>query len=596
MANYELPFSKWLCDWAWDNRMPYAYSTDLRNVRIVNQVTTVRKGYKTVIDDIVWTTIKGMASNNWNLYVAVDSKLKSCDLTNWNFTNIGNLPNDDNIWMITFGKYTIILTGNTPFVYDWSILTAITTAVKNSPLTTSFVWTWLNDFSIIQNYNTDWLHHTYSIVIDSTWWTDTFKWNQDWWTFTTWVAITWSNQTLTNWVIIKFNAITWHVLNDKWDLVQLTNSNPIFWTEFLNFTWVVWTWDFSNIIYQSRPITAANQEYSYDWKWSWAGQIIMKSNILWLIATLSKLIIFTEKSIEYIDRNSYTTIWWVLNFYPNPLAQWEKLANSRSIVSAWDKVFFLTADKKIKTIDYIQGIDDLRVWELSDDEKVGIPNFMNSLNDDLSKSVWFYDQKNKLIKFFVRSKNSITNDICIIWDLVNKTFLPDDNKFYGILVNHNNKVYAWSCLNSIVYEDEFWTDDDWWEISWYRYSAILANWRQTKNKMYNWVCTTWTINSTTQITKEIILDWDIIDSSVIEKQESIIGGTASASTGQIMTWWPTSFSTLKNFTKDRWSEYLNSIWRYLQIKYSGSRVWQDFTLETIETKEKLSAYEELTDK
>jgi hypothetical protein len=67
---------------------------------------------------------------------------------------------------------------------------------------------------------------------------------------------------------------------------------------------------------------------------------------------------------------------------------------------------------------------------------------MNSLNDDLSKSVGFYDQKNKLIKFFVRSKNSLTNDICIIWDLVNKTFLVDNNKFYSILTNHNNKVYA----------------------------------------------------------------------------------------------------------------------------------------------------------
>lgn len=142
------------------------------------------------------------------------------------------------------------------------------------------------------------------------------------------------------------------------------------------------------------------------------------------------------------------------------MAQGEKLANSRCAVGAGDKIFFLTADKKIKTIDYVQGIDDVRVGELSDDEKVGIPNFMNNLNDDLSKSFAFYDQKNKLIKFFVRSKNSLTNDLCIIWDLVNKTFLVDDNKFYGILVNHNNKVYAGSCLNSVTYEDETGSDDD----------------------------------------------------------------------------------------------------------------------------------------
>lgn len=59
-----------------------------------------------------------MASNNSNLYVIVDSKLKSVDITNGNYTNIGSLPNDNDVGTITFGKYTVILTGNTPYVYD----------------------------------------------------------------------------------------------------------------------------------------------------------------------------------------------------------------------------------------------------------------------------------------------------------------------------------------------------------------------------------------------------------------------------------------------------------------------------------------------
>ncbi len=504
MAIYELPFSKGLCDGAGDNRMPYAYSTDLRNMRIVNQVSTVRKGYKTVVDDIVGTTVKGMASNNSNLYVIVDSKLKSASVTTGDYTNIGSLPNDNDQGIITFGKYTIILTGAQPYVYDGSSLTAVTSYVAS--------------------------------------------------------------------------------------------SNPSFGTEFLNFTWVAGTGTLANVLYQSRPISATNPEYSYDWNGSGAGQMIMKSNILGLVATLSKLVIFTEKSIEWIDRSSYTTIGSVLNFYPNPMAQGEKLANNRSVVTAGDKIFFLTADKKIKTIDYLQGVDDIRVGDLSDDEKVGIPNFMNSLNDDLSKSAWFYDQKNKLIKFFVRSQNSLTTDTCIIWDLVNKTFLVDDNKFYSTLVKHNNKIYAGSCLNSVTYEDEVWQDDDGWEIAWYRYSAILANWRATSNKMYNGVSTTGTIGSGTTITKDIILDGDILDSSTIEGAESVVWGTGSSPTGSVATWWPSGSQTLRNFTKNRWPEYINTIWRYLQVKYSGSGTWQDFTLETIETKEKISVYEELTDK
>lgn len=599
MAIYDLPFSKWLCDWAWDNRMPYAYSTDLRNVRIVNQVTTVRKGYKTVVDDIVWTTVRWLASNNWNLYAIVDSKLKRVNFTTNNFDNIGSLSSDTDVNTLTYGKYTMLFTWNRPYIYDWTTLSTLSTFVANITPTIAFSWAWLNDFSILLSGNTDWLPHTYNIVIDWTWTPDTFKWNIDWWTYTTGVAITWWSQTLNAWVSnvsIKFNATTWHTLNDTWTLTQLSNSNPRFWEEFLNFTWIAWWTDFTNVIYQSRVITPTNPEYSYDWVWSGANQIIMKSDIQWLASTISRLIIFTDKSIEYIDRNSYTTIWWVLNFYPNPIAQWVKLANNRCCPSAWEKVFFLTADKKIKTIDYIQGIDDLKVWDLSDDEKVGIPNFMNNLNDDLSDSVGFYDQKNKLIKFFVRSKNSLTNDLCIIWDLVNKTFLVDDNKFYSILTNHDNKVYAWSCLNSTVYQDETWEDDDSWDISWYRYSAILQNGRAWKNKMYTWYSTSGTINSQTAIRKDIILDWYIIDSSTIEKDWMISWWTASSQTAWIMTWWYSSEWTLMNFTKNRWPEYINTIGRYLQTKYSGRWVWQNFTLETCETQEKLTNYEELTDK
>lgn len=598
MAIYDLPFSKWLCDWAWDNRMPYAYSTDLRNIRIVNQVSTVRKWFKTIVWTIVWTTIKGLVSNNWNLYAIVDSKLKKVNFTTNDFDDIWDLLNDNDINAITFWTYTILLTWTQPYVYDGTTLSQISTYPR---ATTSYVfsWSWVNDFNVILAFFWDWKKHTWEIIIDWTGTPNTFKYNIDGWAFIVSENILNSVQEITYWdntILIEFWDTTGYAIWDKRTVTQTENSKPRFWEEFLNFTWIVWWWDLSNIIYQSRPIISTNQEYCYDWVWSWANQLIMKSNIQWLVSTVSRLIIFTDTSIEYIDRSSYVTIWWILNFYPNPIAQWVKLANNRCCVSAWEKVFFLTADKKIKSIDYIQWIDDLKVWDLSDDEKVGIPNLMNSLNDDLSESVGFYDQKNKLIKFFVRSKTSLSNDLCIIWDLVNKTFLVDDNKFYSILENHDNKVYAWSCLNSTVYQDESWEDDDWWDISWYRYSAILQNGRPWKNKMYTWFSTSWTINSQTKINKDVILDWDIIDSSTIEKDWMITWWTASSQTAWIMTWWYTSEWILRNFTKNRWPEYINTIWRYLQTRYSWSWIWQNFTLETCETQEKLTNYEELTDK
>lgn len=593
MSIYEFPFAKWLCNGAWDNRMPYSYSTDLRNMRIQNQVSTVRKGYKTVVDDIVWTTVKGIASNNSNLYVAVDSKLKSVDITNWNYTNIWNLPNNNDTNIITFGKYSIILTGGQPYVYDWTTLYPVTQSTSS----VAFTGSWLNDMTVRPSAtNTDWQAHTFDIEITATWTPDTFKWRMDWWAYTTGVSITGWIHILSNWMIIIFNASTWHTNWDKWTITQDSVLAHTFWTEFLNFTWVAWDTDFPNVVYQSVPVVATNQTWCYDWLWSWANQMTFKWNILWLTSTLSRMFIFTTKSIEYIEQGSYVTIWWVLNFYPKPLSEWEPLVNNRCAVAVWDKVFFLTKDKKIKTIKYIQWIDNVVVWDLSDDEKVWIPKFMNNLNDDLTWAVWFYDRNNKLVKFFVRSKNSTFNDVCIIWDLVNKTFLVDDNKFFSCLTYHNNKIYAWSCLNSVTYQDEVWQDDDWWPLSWYRYSAILSNNRQNKNKLTKRVTHTGTINSETTINQDIILDWDIIDTSSIQWVDYISWWTGASPTWWSPTWWDLVEWILVNYTKDRWPEYINNIGRYLQVKHYWSWTWQDFTLETMETDESLTAYLELTDK
>ncbi len=63
----------------------------------------------------------------------------------------------------------------------------------------------------------------------------------------------------------------------------------------------------------------------------------------------------------------------------------------------------MTKQKKIKTINYIQGIEQPEIGELSDDDKVGITDFMESLDDDQSEAFGFYDTKNRLVKFHVKS-------------------------------------------------------------------------------------------------------------------------------------------------------------------------------------------------
>ena len=85
----------------------------------------------------------------------------------------------------------------------------------------------LNDATGTQAYTgTDTSAQTYTVIIDGTGAPDTFKWQKGAGAFTAGVAITGSNQTLTDGVIIKFAATTGHTLNDQW-VITANVSNPL---------------------------------------------------------------------------------------------------------------------------------------------------------------------------------------------------------------------------------------------------------------------------------------------------------------------------------------------------------------------------------
>ena len=76
---------------------------------------------------------------------------------------------------------------------------------------------------------TDGASHTLDIVIDSTGTPDTFKWRLDGGSYTTGVAITGANQTLTSGVWIKFAATTGHTLNARWQTKTSIGAWQAYW-------------------------------------------------------------------------------------------------------------------------------------------------------------------------------------------------------------------------------------------------------------------------------------------------------------------------------------------------------------------------------
>lgn len=120
------------------------------------------------------------------------------------------------------------------------------------------------------------------------------------------------------------------------------------------------------------------------------------------------------------------------------------------------------------------GVDQVEIGELSDDPETGITAFMDSLDDDQSDAFGYFDPDFKLVKFHVKSSGAAFNDTVVVWDMVAKTFLVDDSKFFSCLVTHDRKTYAGSAINASVLQDETGTDDDGQSISGYRKGAPLS--------------------------------------------------------------------------------------------------------------------------
>ena len=67
---------------------------------------------------------------------------------------------------------------------------------------------------------------------------------------------------------------------------------------------------------------------------------------------------------------------------------------------------------------------------------------MNTLDDDQGDSFGYFNRNENLIKRFLKTKNSNLNDICLVWDLINKTRLVDENKYFSGSVVKDNVYYT----------------------------------------------------------------------------------------------------------------------------------------------------------
>jgi len=379
-----------------------------------------------------------------------------------------------------------------------------------------------------------------------------------------------------------------------WDgatLTQLTsanidvNSNPQFWTRFAGFT-VVNSQVNKNAILISNPISLAVQTNAYDWNGAGADSITYDGNILWMVGTLNNLWVFTSTTIERMDKSNLSTVWDVASLYTIPLAKWQELMNSNCIVSAGDVIFFLTKNKKIWVINYQSTVAEPSLKIISDIDVNSIDWYMQDMIDeDQTNAFWVFDSVNNLAKFFVKSRESTVNDVCIIYDIQRNTWLKDNNKFYSCVTAINNQLYMGSALDYRVYHDEYWDSDSGDGIEWYFETTDQVFGTPRQQKQFRGVSIAGQINSLANIRWQGYVEDTIVFDFTISWAD-IAWSTGWLGMGGADIWWTPiwwdmySYQTdLVPFSRVIDRQSLRATGKTIKFVFFDNSVWWNFILD-----------------
>lgn len=384
-----------------------------------------------------------------------------------------------------------------------------------------------------------------------------------------------------------YNGLTLTQVNSGTEITA--NVNPEFWIKFAWFTMINSKLN-RNIAYYSKPITLTNQEYCYHRLGSNSWSIDWKDELIGMTSNLNAVWWFTKSKILRIDKSNVTTTWGVTSPYAIEFAQGYDLASNDSIVNAGNVIMFLTKNKKIGTINYKATVTEPQMSIISDTPWSSIDGFMQrELWDDQSSSFWFYDRNQNIVKWFVRSRRSLVNDLCLIYDIQNDTFLLDDSKFYSCMTSLGDNIYAGSALSHRILQDEIDDSDCWDAIEWsFETTDIVVAW-PTSLKTFVGKCLAWQTNSLSVINWKIYVDENLVFNKNINWSSitwTVIDWIGWSSIGWEPIGWEivTSWDDLVDFEKVIGVNNLRATGKKIKSVFSWWQVGQNFILDYLSIK------------
>lgn len=352
------------------------------------------------------------------------------------------------------------------------------------------------------------------------------------------------------------------------------NNGIIEFIRWYSFLWV------DNILYVSKYIEPDKIENAYDFTWSGSQQLTLSTEIVGLKGTMDWLFIFTKDKVNFLWANSLQNVSWAATFIMSPLWDgWEPISN-RLIAASGNQIFYLTKNHQLKTINYIRWTDKTQIWELDNIELINVKEFLQSVEPEQISWFSFYNHNEENIHFFLRQHNHKYNNVCLIYDLLNKTYNIDTERNYNFIVRNGALYYGFSDINSSIYEDWVGNNDN----AIFKVKTQVMNYQTISQKLFKWFNVCWGIKWLTELKVKIFIDWVTIFSDKISRKWQ--------PTGIWEIWWipiwhgAIGWNLNKSINMEIFNRGLDQgdlyyHWTDIQIEFSCDTTYKDFVIDLL---------------
>jgi hypothetical protein len=354
-----------------------------------------------------------------------------------------------------------------------------------------------------------------------------------------------------------------------------------------------------NVLYISRPITAANPEYAYDWTGTGSQNITYDSNIVGLKGTMNGLYVFLETKVEYLGANALQNVSGAATFISTPLGEGAAPLSNLCIAASGDKIFYISRNLQVQTVNFVQWASNPSIGELSARPVVGIREFLTNVSTTQPTAFAFYNENFKIIEFNIRKQGSAFNDYTLTYDLINDTWNVDTGKNYNYVVRLWFDYYGFSDINTCIYKIDTGYSDNGSPID-FMIQTNNYNMGSILHKQFWWFYTSGWIWFLTQLDYSIDVDSDPIFQDSISWQ-TFISDSLGELSGTELSWEPVAWDlyytpqrTAFDRVADEWRIY--TTWKRISATISSKSQIQDFILDMFGFRYERTDYSDVSDK